>query len=410
MIRLIEEYAGSLNTYSDVTFMRRKQEYQRLTIRDLQEGVINKKIYRFADTALPQKRYTMKVKLLFLVFVLYACGTKTVSEEKSYDRITMTTYENKYDENNRLSEVQLTRTSHHRYEEDSETIDLIDDKSTYYYTYINNEEFTVRRKSKRSGNIKIMRYAPQREEVLTLNAQGDTIDYLLQKYYDKSKLKLVYVRNINNGYVLHEDNDYEEKNEYDGNGNLTKRVQYYFDIGKKRTTYFFRGLSYEEAKKRIPRTDEDYDIVCDIEKMAGDTLIRKCIKNGIVSSINKTIVDEKGKKEFIFDADMKFTGSFTEFKSDGFDIHVDRIVLDDCTDVDSTYYKNGKEVRCVYLSDTSKRIVLSKYDKWGNMVERVEKTKYFYSQDGEELINEMLQVVRENEKKKESRKRLKISK
>ena len=44
------------------------------------------------------------------------------------------------------------------------------------------------------------------------------------------------------------------------------------------------------------------------------------------------------------------------------------------------------------------------------MVERVEKIKYFYSQDGEELINEMLQVVRENEKKKESRKRLKISK
>ena len=35
LIRLIEEYAGSLNTYSDVTFMRRKQEYQRLTIRDL---------------------------------------------------------------------------------------------------------------------------------------------------------------------------------------------------------------------------------------------------------------------------------------------------------------------------------------------------------------------------------------
>lgn len=45
LIRLIEEYAGSLNAYSDVTFKKRKQEYQRLTIRDLQEGVINKKIY-----------------------------------------------------------------------------------------------------------------------------------------------------------------------------------------------------------------------------------------------------------------------------------------------------------------------------------------------------------------------------
>lgn len=34
----------------------------------------------------------------------------------------------------------------------------------------------------------------------------------------------MYVRNINNDYVLYEDNDYEEKNEYDGNGNLIKRV------------------------------------------------------------------------------------------------------------------------------------------------------------------------------------------
>ena len=44
----------------------------------------------------------MKVKLLFLVFVLYACGTKTVSEEKSYDRITMTTYENNMQHNNSI--------------------------------------------------------------------------------------------------------------------------------------------------------------------------------------------------------------------------------------------------------------------------------------------------------------------
>ena len=346
----------------------------------------------------------MKIKLLLLVTVLYACGTKTVSEEETYDRITVTTYENKYDEKNRLSEVQWTRTSR-MYEKDAETMEVTENKSTDYYTYTNNEKFTVERKSKTSGNIEMMRYAPQSEESLTLNAQGDTVDYSLRKYYDKRKRKPVYVRNINNDYVLLEDNDYEEKNEYDGGGNLRKSVQCYFDTGKKRTTYFFRGLSYEEAKKRIPRTDEDYDIVCDIEKMAGDTLIRKCIKNGIVSSINKTIVDEKGKKEFIFDADMKFTGSFTELKSDGFDIHVDCIGSDF---IDSTYYKNGKEVRCVYLSDTSKRIVLSKYDKWGNMVERVEKTKYFDTRNEEDLINEMLQVVKENEKKKENRKRLKI--
>ena len=42
------------------------------------------------------------------------------------------------------------------------------------------------------------------------------------------------------------------------------------------------------------------------------------------------------------------------------------------------------------------------------MVERVEKTKYFDTRNEEDLINEMLQVVKENEKKKENRKRLKI--
>ena len=349
----------------------------------------------------------MKLKLLFLVFVLYACGTKTVSEEGYYDRITMTTYENKYDENNRLSEVQWTRTSHYRDEEGAETIDLVEDKSTDYYTYINDEEFTVGSKSKKSGNIQFMRYAPQREELVALNAKGDTVHYSLRKYCDKSKRELLYARNIDNDYVLHEENDYEEKNEYDGGGNLTKRVRYYFDTGKKRTTYFFRGLSYEEAEKRIPRTDGDYDIVCNIEKISGDTLIRESIKNGIVSHIEKTIVEENGKKEFIFDADMKLTSSFTELKSDGFDIHVDRFVQDDHTGIDSTYYKNGKKIRDVSLWDTSKHIVLFKYDKRGNIVEMVEKVKYFDTRNGEELINEMLQVVKENEKKKKSRKRLK---
>lgn len=105
---------------------------------------------------------------------------------------------------------------------------------------------------------------------------------------------------------------------------------------------------------------------------------------------------------------MKLTGSFTELKSDGFDIHVDCIVQDDHTNIDSTYYKNGKKIRDVSLWDTSKDIVLFKYDKQGNIVERVEKTKYFDTCNGEDLINEMLQVVKENEMKKENRKRLKI--
>lgn len=62
----------------------------------------------------------------------------------------------------------------------------------------------------------------------------------------------MYVRNINNDYVLHEDNDYEEKNEYDGNGNLTKRVQYYFDIGKKRPLTSFGDYLMRKLKKGFP--------------------------------------------------------------------------------------------------------------------------------------------------------------
>ncbi len=87
----------------------------------------------------------MKIKLLLLVAVLYACGTKTVSEEETYDRITVTTYENKYDEKNRLSEVQWTRTSR-MYEKDAETMEVTENKSTDYYTYTNNEKIYRRKK------------------------------------------------------------------------------------------------------------------------------------------------------------------------------------------------------------------------------------------------------------------------
>lgn len=79
-------------------------------MRDLQEGIIKEKSIDLPTLSCPKIKY-MKIKLLLLVAVLYACGTKTVSEEETYDRITVTTYENKYDEKNRLSEVQWTRTS-----------------------------------------------------------------------------------------------------------------------------------------------------------------------------------------------------------------------------------------------------------------------------------------------------------
>ncbi|MEB3373293.1 hypothetical protein SFC43_07755 [Bacteroides sp. CR5/BHMF/2] len=98
----------------------------------------------------------------------------------------------------------------------------------------------------------MMRYAPQSEESLTLNAQGDTVDYSLRKYYDKRKRKPVYVRNINNDYVLLEDNDYEEKNEYDGGGNLRKSVQCYFDTGKREPLTSFGDYLMKKPKKDSP--------------------------------------------------------------------------------------------------------------------------------------------------------------
>lgn len=339
----------------------------------------------------------MKVKLFLVVIVLYACGVQKVPHDDSYDRITITTYDNKYDKNNNLLEIQLITISY-IYEKDGIVIKVTDDKCINYYKYINDEEFIIEKKSEVSGNIEIVKYFLKMKESLTLNAQGDTLYYTLQKYNDNSNSELVYVKDINNHYLLDERNNYEEKNEYDEKGNCIKKVLYYFDTNRKEITYLFQGLSYDEAKKRLPYINEDCNIVCYIDKMAGDTLVRQEVINGVIDNIEKTIIEGNEKRKFRFTADMKLTDSFTELEKDGFDIHVHHSVQSNWTD--STYYKKGKEVKKVDISDMSKSIVVSKYDNQGNIVETVEKVKYFNTQNGEELINEMLQVVRENEKKR----------
>ncbi|WP_455593528.1 hypothetical protein [Bacteroides sp.] len=338
----------------------------------------------------------MKMELLFLAIVLCACGAQRVSQDESYDRLAITTYKNKYDENNKLLEVQSI-TASHAYE-NGEMINLTDDKRIHYYKYINDDEFIIERRSEVSGDIEIVKYSPKMEESLTLNAQRDTVYYSLREYYDNSKSKLVYFRYKNNIYLMDERNDYEEKNEYDKNGNHIKRVQCYFDTNKKEITYFFKNLSYDEVKKRVPCKKENCNIICYIEKMEGDTLVRQEVINGILDNIEKTIIEGNRKQKFRFTADMKLTDSFTELEIDGFDIYIHRSVQTNLTD--SIYYKKGKEVRRAYISDMFKSVVTSKYDVQGNIIEIVEKVKDFNLQDGDELIDEMLQVVKENEKKK----------
>lgn len=342
----------------------------------------------------------MEIKILFLVTALYACGTHQVSEDELYDRMKTTTYKNRYDKDGKLLEVQLMTTSHF-YDKGNGKINLTDDKRTDCYKYINDEEFIIERRTENSSDIEIVKHAPKMEEALTLNVQKDTIYYSLRQYADNNKSKLVYVRDRNNFYLMDERNDYEEKNEYDANGNHIKRVQCYFDTNKKEVTYFFKGLSYAEAKKRIPHINEVCNIVCQIERMAGDTLVRQEVINGIFDNTEKQVVKGNRKEKLRFNADMKLTDSFIELKKDSFDIHIHRSIETNWTD--STYYKDGKEVRRVNISDMFKSIVTFRYDAYGNIIEEIEKVKDLQPQDGDGLINEMLQVVRDNEKKKASK-------
>lgn len=337
----------------------------------------------------------MNVKLLFLSFIMSACGAKTALQEE-YDNITITSYNNTYSIVNKLLETQAIKTRY-IYENGVNIIKKVDEYSTCSYKYTKNNGVIAETIFGFSDEIKISKCNKDTEETLYFNADMDTIRYSLYRYSDDSKSKLIYTRDIDlrtfasNGLT---NDNYNEECFYNKNGIDMTIVRYDFKTKKKLTTYYFDELPYNEAVKLIPRTTDEYEIVCNTQRNNKDTVVNQTFINGILTSTTKTII-EKGKTQILyFDNEMKLLYSTTDLDKGGVTIKVYSYPIDNCTD--SIYYEKEKEIRHVNISDDFKSVTTYKYDENGNIIEEVCKSKYLGTKTSEELINEMLEILRKN--------------
>lgn len=331
--------------------------------------------------------------LLFLSIAFSACGTSKAPQEQ-YDRITTTTYKNIYDNDHRLLETQSITTLS-VYEKGVNTARLETDRQTCSYKYINDTDYIVEESSRLSDEKVITKYIGNTEEKLTLNASGDTVSYLLLQYHDTNRSQLAYSRNIihSGDLTANSINNYEEESEYDENGNKIKKIQYDRNTKTQKTTHIFEHLPYTEAIQKIPHTNGEYEVVCYTAKTVGDTIIKQEIINGVPDKVEKIITGKGKKQHLLFSKDMKLLESTEDLEKDGFHINVRHSVLGNWSD--STYYKNGKEIRYVNISDKYKLLAISKYDEKGNIIEKIEMTQDLQPQSEEEIMKEMLEKLRE---------------
>lgn len=331
--------------------------------------------------------------LLFLSIAFCACSTSKIPQEQ-YDRITTTTYKNIYDNDNRLLETKSITTLS-VYEKGVNTARLEIDMQTCRYEYINNTDYIIEESSRISDEKVVTKYIGNSEERLTLNGSGDTVSYLLLQYHDNNRSLLAYSKNIINPgtSTVNSMDNYEEDSEYYENGNEIKKVRYDRNAKTRKTTYIFEHLPYAEAIKKIPHTNGEYEVVCYTRKMTGDTIVKQEIINGAPGKVEKTITGKGKKQHLLFSKDIKLLESTEELEKDGVHINVRHSVLGNWSD--STYYKSGKEIRYVNISDRYKLLTISKYDEKGNIIEKIEMTQDLQPQSEEEIMKEMLEKLRE---------------
>lgn len=333
----------------------------------------------------------MDIKLLLTCIALSSCGTQTAPQE-TFDRMDIITYKNTYSEDDKLLNVQ-TINMRYVYENGLNMVPVMIDTCTSDYKYINDVDYVIEEDFKFLGEKKITKYIGNTEEVLIRDEKKDTVSYSFLRYYDSNKSQLAYARNISKSNYSTNGN-YEEEREYDKDGNNIKRVRYYFDTKKKELTYTFEHMLYDEAIKKIPRMDDECKIICYTENMVGDTIVKQKAINGILESLEKVIIEGDKKTQLWYSNDMKLIESSMQLKKDGFDIITRHSLANNWTD--STFYRGGKEIRHVYLSDKYKQVTVSKYDENGNIIEKIDKTKDVKPQDDKELINDMLEMLRES--------------
>lgn len=296
----------------------------------------------------------MKVKWLFLgaVLLFSACRHNNEPQEK-YDVVSVTEYKNSYDEDGRLTEVQIAETTDMLHGRDNSGAFIVTFNSLRKYTYNSDTDYLIMEFADMLREVKTIKYSGNTKEELWLENGNDTTVYTFERYYDKGKLE--YEKHITKSHNTPSD---EWRSEtfyyYDKNGCLIKTVDHDLNTGVKTERYFFEDITYDEALRSMPASKYKPKIVCKVKDNSRDTLITRTITDGLLSKVCK------------------------EYRDNGLKVHVSRMMGKSGYWVDSIYYKGDKKVRTTKVdsTDVMKMLVTSEYDGNGNLIREVNKTKF----------------------------------
>lgn len=330
-----------------------------------------------------------------MFFLLNACGQPEPREEM-YDFIITTEYRNSYDAAGKLSSVNIS-------ERNEQNVNgkymLKDSKHTVQkYKYPEGAICQISTTSDYSpDDVHISVTGEKSDEDYTVRNGSDTLYYDLSVYLDKEKTKLKYRRYIWKGVAsaagsYGKDENTESTYDYDDKGNNTRIIKRDFITRDSIETFIFYNIPYKEAVKLAPGR-KNTQVVCCLEKEAGDTTVTNYLVNGETTACYKKYKDGDKTVEARYDADSLLVEKNTGYKEGEFDITVKQISEFELTD--TTYCMAGKKIRKVSVYPDSKSVTTSEYDDRGNVVKEVRKSKISLTKEN---VNELLRVIQELKK------------
>ena len=255
---------------------------------------------------------------------------------------------NTYDEAGRLSEVRMTETTDMLPGKDNSGAFVTTSKSSRKYVYNNDTDYVVMEFVDMLSEVKTIKYSAGTKEELWLENNQDTVMYSFEKYRDKDKLEYRKDVSKHNGTPPEEWRS-ETFYDYDKNGNLVKCVEHDLCTGVKTARYFFEGITYDEALRRVPESRYKPKIVCKVRADNRDTIITQTVVDGLLDEVLK------------------------EYRHNGLKVVVSRTILDKGYLIDSIYYKKDRKLRTVIIDSTD---AISEFDEKGNPVKEVSKMKH----------------------------------
>ncbi len=185
------------------------------------------------------------------------------------------------------------------------------------------------------------------------------------------------IRRLNGKPIIDIDiNDNYEEWYFYHKGHLSNKVRHDFNSSQTEETYFFDAIPNKENLQSIPKSNNKQFIKYHTCNTINDTLVEKHFTNGKVDMVIKKYNDNGKEVEHTYATDG-FEILHVRYKEKDMDVTVTSFPLMG-NSTDSTYTKNGKDMRVVRVDDEAKCLITYDYDRYGNLTKEVRKTKFFY--------------------------------